>query len=78
MKFDHQPRHPGYRLNSDPGAGIGDDILLEGTLGLVDSKSVFRGGIRYFDLQIKAEKQRLNGELEFDYWGPALFLVASF
>jgi hypothetical protein len=36
------------------------------------------GGIRYFDLQIKAEKQRLNGEFEFEDWGPTLFLVASF
>jgi hypothetical protein len=36
------------------------------------------GGIRYFDLQIKAEKQRLNGEFEFDYRGRTLFLVASF
>jgi hypothetical protein len=38
----------------------------------------FGGGLRYFDLRLEAEKNRLDGEIDFDYWGPTLFVVASF
>jgi hypothetical protein len=38
----------------------------------------FGGGIRFFDLRLEAENNRLDGEFEFDYWGPTLFVVASF
>ncbi len=38
----------------------------------------FGGGLRFFDLRLEADKKRLDGEFEFDYWGPTLFIVASF
>jgi hypothetical protein len=38
----------------------------------------FGGGFRFFDLRLEADKNRLDGEFEFDYWGPTLFIVGSF
>jgi hypothetical protein len=38
----------------------------------------FGGGLRFFDLRLEADKSRLDGEFEFDYWGPTLFIVGSF
>jgi hypothetical protein len=38
----------------------------------------FGGGVRYFNLRLEADKERLDGEFDFDYWGPTLFIVASF
>jgi hypothetical protein len=38
----------------------------------------FGAGIRYFALRLEAENNRLDGEFDFDYWGPTLFGVVSF
>ena len=38
----------------------------------------FGGGLRFFALRLEADKSRLDGEFEFDYWGPTLFIVGSF
>jgi len=38
----------------------------------------FGGGVRYFNLRLEADKERLDGEFDFDYWGPTLFIVARF
>ena len=38
----------------------------------------FGGGLRYFDLRLKADETRLSGEFEFKYWGPTLFLMGTF
>ena len=31
-----------------------------------------------FKLDIEADKPRLTGEYEYDYWGPQLYLTARF
>jgi hypothetical protein len=38
----------------------------------------FGAGFRYFDLRLEAEDGRLDGELNFRYWGPTLFLLLKF
>ncbi len=35
-------------------------------------------GFRYFDLRLEAGKNSLNGEFQFEYWGPTLFAVINF
>ena len=35
-------------------------------------------GLRYFDLELDADTASLNGEFEFDYWGPTVFGLFSF
>jgi hypothetical protein len=38
----------------------------------------FGAGIRYFAIRLEAENNRLDGEFDFNYWGPTLFGVVSF
>jgi hypothetical protein len=35
-------------------------------------------GLRYFRADVKSKGSDLNGEFEFKYWGPAIFVAASF
>lgn len=35
-------------------------------------------GLRYFDVDVKSKGSSLNGEFEFQYWGPALYVAATF
>lgn len=62
---------------------VGDysGLLIDSGLDFVYSpwKHIgFGGGLRFFDLRLEADKKNLDGEIEFDYWGPTLFIVASF
>jgi hypothetical protein len=36
------------------------------------------GGLRYFDLRLEADIDRLSGEFEYQYWGPTLFILGNF
>lgn len=38
----------------------------------------FGGGLRYFDLRLKADDGDFSGEFDYKYWGPTLFLVGTF
>lgn len=38
----------------------------------------FGAGLRYFNTNVKASNSRLNGEFDFEYFGPVLFVQASF
>lgn len=38
----------------------------------------FGGGLRYFDLRLKADDGKFSGEFDYGYWGPTLFLVGKF
>ena len=38
----------------------------------------FGGGLRYFDLRLKADDGEFSGEFDYGYWGPTLFLVGMF
>ena len=35
-------------------------------------------GLRYFNTNVKAGNSELNGEFDLEYWGPVLYLQASF
>ncbi len=38
----------------------------------------FGAGLRYFNLNLEAAAGRLNGEVDFSYWGPTLFGMVTF
>jgi hypothetical protein len=37
----------------------------------------FGGGLRYFELKLEADADRLSGEFDFGYLGPTLFLIGN-
>ena len=71
-------RHRGLKVVA--GAGIGAAIQGSATGGTVEQYSVKlnSGGLRYFDLRLKAEDGEFSGEFDYGYWGPTLFLVGKF
>ena len=38
----------------------------------------FGAGLRYFNVDVESKGSELNGEFEFEYWGPALYVVSTF
>ncbi|MGI9342221.1 MAG: hypothetical protein ACR2QV_05190 [Gammaproteobacteria bacterium] len=38
----------------------------------------FGAGMRYFSVEVDSTGSDLNGEFEFDYWGPALYVQSTF
>ena len=59
---------------------------IDGSLVEIDADVVwypwrhwgFGAGIRYFNVDVKSKGSELNGEFEFEYWGPAVYVVTSF
>ena len=59
---------------------------IDGSLWEVDADLTwqpsrhFGGGIglRYFDVNVKSKGTELNGEFDFEYFGPVVFLQATF
>ena len=35
-------------------------------------------GLRYFNANVEASNESLNGEFDFEYYGPSIFVIASF
>ncbi len=38
----------------------------------------FGAGVRYFDVDVESKGSELNGKFEFEYWGPAVYVVTTF
>ncbi len=59
---------------------------IDGSLVEVDADFVwqpwdnvgFGAGLRYFDASVKGKGGELNGEFDYDYWGPTIYVLAGF